>query len=152
MNDAEVERQTARVRPLIDWWGEELGIRACWKVDYKFIRECAKDDPDCIAETMVRWQYAHAVFSVYLPVVEEQDDEELENAIVHEYMHLLLNEMRALRDRSDPVTSALWDEERCREEHAATTLARAFIWVRDKARNERVDRRPDGSPGESEAV
>lgn len=147
MTDAEYAEQKARVERLINWWGEELGIRACWKVDYQFIREHARDEPDCVMETTVRWQYAHATFCVYLPVVEEQDDEDLENAVVHEYMHLLLNEMRALRDKSDPLTSVLWEEERCREEHAATTLARAFIWVRDKARNE-----GSGTPGQTEAV
>jgi hypothetical protein len=147
MTDAEVERQTGRVQRLIDWWGEELGIRACWKVHYKFIRESCRDEPEAAMETFVRWQYAHATFSVFLPAAEEQDDEELENMVVHEFMHLLLNEMRPLRDKSDPVTSALWEEERCHEEHAATTLARAFIWVRDKARNE-----GSGTTGETEAV
>lgn len=133
VTDAEVAEQQARVERLIAWWGEELGIRACWNVDYKFLRECARDEPDCIMETLVRWQYAHAIMTAYLPVVAEQTDDELEHGVVHEYMHLLLNEMRARWDKSDPQMETRWDEERLHEEHACTTLARAFIWVRDAA-------------------
>lgn len=50
-------------------------------------------------------------------------DEEIEYVVVHELMHVFLNEMR--------------EQGQQHEERVATLLAKAFLWVRDQTREER---------------
>jgi hypothetical protein len=157
MTDAEYAEQKARVERYTNGWGHILEMGG-WHVEVCWHRE--KDDENTDAnlrpammKAESRWQYADLTVHVYLPsVIEVDDDAKLEQIVVHEYMHAFLNEMRPMMDQTIPVEEALGKEHLRHEEHTATMLAKAFIWVRDKAGNERAERQPDGSPGKSEAV
>jgi hypothetical protein len=58
-----------------------------------------------------------------MPRVLELSDEDLERCVVHELVHVFLNEAR--ENGED------WLDH---EERVASTLAQAFIWLRDHAR------------------
>lgn len=142
MTDAEYQDQKARVERYTERWLIPLGLDAwhvecCWHRD-KATEERAGRPP--MMETEVRWQYADARVCIYLPsVAEVEDDATLERIVVHEYLHILLNELRPLRDADDPRENALAEERLCHEEHAATMLANAFCRVRAQSRTEGHD-------------
>ena len=122
MKDTEFKRQKKRIVTLIDKWHTLLGLK-WWKLSY-FYGESSVSMPkdvneDTMAACKVRWEYMEAVITWNMQKVQDQNDKELENAFLHECMHILVNEMRA--DRKDIK----------HEERVCSTLANAFIWVRE---------------------
>ena len=125
MNDTEFEEQKLRVQALSEKWLGPLGLK-WWRIDFEYVRDGAEMwDPardeiergDSCAQARVRWEYGLATLKFNLPSVKEEDDDHLEHIFVHELMHIFLNEMR-----EDGIIH---------EEHVATTLAKAFIWLRE---------------------
>ncbi len=49
----------------------------------------ANPDATC-AQAVTRWQYREAVIHWYLPGAVRQTSDELENTLVHEYVHIML--------------------------------------------------------------
>lgn len=123
MTDSEYEAQKARIQALIERWVKPLGL-AWWKLNFEWERDRCKDDVTlgdgysthvamrCYAD----WRYMEATIIVFLPSVAERRDDELEPLFVHELMHVFLREMR--------------EKGLDHEERVATTLAKAFVWVR----------------------
>lgn len=132
MTDAEYGEQKARVKALIDKWPEHLGL-GWWKLTYVYERELdgetERDNKVANWVTTFRcraqWQYSNALITAFLPTIASLSDEDLEQAFVHELCHVLVSEMREpKKDHYD------------HEERVATTLAKAFIWVREAAKEE----------------
>lgn len=125
MTDAEFEQQKARVGVIADKWLDELGLN-WWSTRFQWHRESPVAEHNegvrfCIAcRCHADWQYLEATIQVYLPELEDLTDERIERIMVHEFCHMLVNE---LRDVSDD-----WLKH---EERVCTTLATAFLWVRD---------------------
>jgi len=67
------------------------------------------------AHTTVDWKYSIAWIQVNLLAVNITPEEDLEEAVVHELVHILVNEMR--------------EGEMHHEERVVTGLQKAFIWV-----------------------
>jgi hypothetical protein len=126
VTDAEYEAQKARVRAAIARWDQPLGLR-WWKMRYEYARE--HDNPGCdevsrrVARCWTSWQYLEATIRFYLPALVDLDDAEVEQTVVHEMCHVLLNEMRELRHDAEN-----WLQH---EERTATVLAKAFLWTAD---------------------
>lgn len=118
MTDAEYEAQKTRVEALIHKWHEILGLYH-WRFRHEFYRQDFPA-PEAAAQTTVRWDYGFARFDWNLPDFAGMDDDECEHAVVHEYMHVLVNEMR-------PCNQKVW--ERCHEERVVTNLALAARWA-----------------------
>lgn len=126
MNDAEYERQRARVMTLVHKWQMQLGLGS-WKIRYEWergsislpsgLKTSERFAPIMICEP--HWPYLMADVLVSLQEVKDATDEDLEHYLVHEYAHCLLNEMHD------------WNEEegRFHEERVATMLEKAFVWV-----------------------
>lgn len=119
MNDKKYREQRARVEKLWDKWFTSIGM-GWWQVDRTFEREHKEDSYDTIAETFCNWQYRTANITFYLPVCADVDDDKLEEAIVHEFAHVLLAPLQDFRD----------DQAREITEHTVTTVARSIIWAR----------------------
>lgn len=111
-----------RIAELAKTWTQRLGL-GWWRVDFIF-----RDDPQTIldnfgndrdeitlARTYVSWMYAQAKVDINLPAWSELDDEEKERAIVHELIHILVNEMR--------------EGELHHEERVVTGLTKAIFWT-----------------------
>jgi len=125
MTDAEYAEQKARVERYTERWLGPLGLADNWHVQVCWHREKAEqekgDARPAMMEAEVRWQYADATIHVYLPsVFEVEDDAVLEKIVVHEYQHILLNELRS-------TGKSMGAEYLAHEEHAATMLAMAFL-------------------------
>ncbi len=111
------EEQQERVEAMWEKWRDRLGL-ASWLVnrdyhDGEYVQGDGRSSSDAIASADVDWAYQRATLSFNLQKVEHQDDAALENVIVHEAMHILINELR--------------EDGMKHEEHACTMLAWALI-------------------------
>lgn len=143
MNDAEYEQQKTRVQRLIAKWTADLGLNT-WQIRYEWSRESLRpiegglSTSDKFGPVMIceaHWPYLLATIEVCLPEVMDVDDWHLEQYLVHEYAHILLNEMHAWHHEEGQ-----WHEER-----VATYLARAFMWVYEAGRNSVLPEGPQGA-------
>ncbi len=136
MNDAEYEAQKARIQALEKRWIETLGL-AAWKLNTEFVRGDFTSDgspaPDTLATAKTHSEYMLATISWNMPLVPDHNDRELERVFLHEYMHVILNEMRPWRAGSE-VDKALSQEETWHEERVCTMLGNAFLWTREANR------------------
>lgn len=112
-----------RVKAAFSKWVERLGL-AWWRVDV-----CYYDDPGEIlrrfkpefedrivaARVIADWRYAEASIEVNLPAFAGKTDEEIERIVVHELVHILVNEMH--------------ENETHHEERVVTTLTKAIFWT-----------------------
>ena len=141
MRDQEYEAQQKRVEDLLRTWRARLGLYH-WRLTYEFFDELSTTNAGgrpAMLETEARWKYQDALIKVYVPSVAEVDDDALERVVVHEFMHVLLNELRPLGDWDDPREHALMHERLAHEEHAAMALADAIRLAVQTAREEALD-------------
>lgn len=133
MNDTEYEALKGRIEKLRDYWEPRLGLR-WWTITFGYVRDASEfrvDDeprPEAAGSCAADWRYLHAYieFNMHKIFMQEMTDEELENVVVHELCHVLVNETRG------PDLKAYMGH----EERVTTTLAKAFIWTRDMTRAE----------------
>lgn len=134
MNDREYEETKARIVALVERWVRATGL-GWWKITSAYDRT-GGDFAEAIERTgnfqrgsaarcFAEWRYGIATILWNMPLIAEFDDEELEMVVVHELMHVFLNEM------ASPKPADLAHEER-----VATSLQKAFMWARDAARDE----------------
>lgn len=130
MNDEEFEAQRQRLHVLAERWIKPIGL-GWWNVEMTYVRTDfeikGQPEPDTVGSTTSSWKYAHAHIRWNMPQVKEQTDDELERAFVHELMHIFLSETRMGADHDD------WLDH---EERVASTLAKAFLWLRDSLQQE----------------
>ncbi len=106
-----------RLRALFKKWTPKLGL-----TDWDIAIELAPPLPavdsvvDTAADCHAIWEYERATIRFAEEYVETCDDSMLENHVVHELMHVMLNELR--REHKMP-----------NEERTATRLTRAFLRV-----------------------
>lgn len=120
MNDEEFERQKERIQALREKWVGPLGLK-WWCTNWKYDRGDIADSDGYgnypVAHCRADWRYLEATIEWSLPRVVNLSDQELENVLVHELMHIFVNEMREGKLKH--------------EERVCETLARAFVWLRD---------------------
>lgn len=125
MDDAEFKRQKSRLLALSDKWVRPLGL-AWWDIAYEYARDDYEAPPNAsspdasLAKCAANWRYGHACITWNMPRVREIQDVELERCFVHELMHIFLSETR--ENGED------WLDH---EERVASTLTKAFLWLRD---------------------
>jgi hypothetical protein len=105
-----------------DKWTKKLGLEwwviTCHYCDsHKFIE--IENDKNALACCHVNWPYMTATIRVNKDHLADEKENNIETIVVHELMHILLNEMRDDEDTID------------HEERVATILAKCFL------RNER---------------
>jgi predicted aminopeptidase len=131
MREKERKRQIKRMRDLVAKWAEPMGL-LWWKIDvvyYGGYDECKQlfSDPksanrETVAITDASWKYLEATIEVNLQRVARMDDDKLEEVVVHELAHVLVNEMREEGDEH--------------EERVVTTVVKALRWTRGYGRKE----------------
>ena len=136
MNDAEYDALRLRIGTLIDRWVKTLGL-GWWTIAFEYERESAEfhvDDeprPKTAACCVADWKYIHATITFNMRRCFPLNDDELERIFVHELMHVFLHETREGR------TEDGW----LHEERVASTLAQAFIWIREDSVKKLTDGR-----------
>lgn len=123
MKRSERKRQIQRVKALAKRWLGPLGL-LWWHIETAYYDSEAEfrtaTGLDAYMSVCAEWEYGRATISVNLPAIVGIDDERLEFNYVHELGHVFLSEFSVKPD----------SPEAHHEEHAATVLAKAFIWLR----------------------
>jgi hypothetical protein len=122
----QIETTTKKVKAAFAKWMKPLGV-LWWNIeivyfdDPKKIKKLFEKDEDklVLAKTYVEWKYMDATIGINVPAFKDLSDDEIERAVVHELLHVLVNEMR--------------EKEVHHEERVVTTLTKAFFWVRNDA-------------------
>ena len=121
MKKKEYKRARKRFDRIALEWAERLGLK-WWSLNFLHHRKTPKkfkrtDGHQTGVSTIARWQYLEAYFEVNTPAIARMSDSELEELVVHEMMHVLVNEMR--------------EKGRKHEERVCSRLTQAFLWVRE---------------------
>jgi hypothetical protein len=132
MTDKEYEIEKKRIRALANRWIRPLGLN-WWKLDFEYERFDFHEEIDDKGESTVDKgviaccsaspEYLEAKIVFYLRKTKSLSDDDLEDTFVHELMHVFVSPMST-------------KETVKQEEFTATTLARAFIWLRKEVENE----------------
>ena len=122
MDDKTYNKQKKRILKFIDKWRAPLGLN-WWKIDIEYLRAGFENAIDgegfrTIAVCNSKWQYLEACIKFDIPAVAGLNDSDLEDVVVHEFMHIFLCEMREYSE-----------ERKDHEERVATQLANAFQWL-----------------------
>ena len=126
MNDQEYEETKQRVFAIARKWQRALGL-TWWVIRYEWLRERIPTSEEdrahgfvVVAQAYAHWKYGEAEIRVSLPAIKDQTDAEIERIMIHEFMHVLVDECRQTGDG--------WLDH---EERVVTNLTRAILWVRD---------------------
>lgn len=126
MKNRTFKKQRRRFERLSRQWLEPLGL-CWWSVRHVYFDDREQFRVGNDGETLMRcysdWRYGYATIHVNTLYAACFDDAELERHYVHELCHIFLSEMR--------------EGDLDHEERVATTLAKAFLWLRDFAATER---------------
>lgn len=127
MTDRQYRKQKKRIQRYIDRWAAPLGMK-WWEITYVWHDEPYRDASDgrtpC-ARTLVDWDYRRATIHFYLPDCKGESDKQTEDMVIHEFMHVLLNEMRQWQDANDALAH---------EERTAVSLVQVVRWVTEASR------------------
>lgn len=107
-----------RLRVLFKVWTQRLGLER-WNIDVELapqheVGQIANGGADAAADCLAHWEYERATIRFTEPLPES--DQQLESHVVHELMHVMLNEIRRQHKMEN-------------EERTAMMLTRAFLKV-----------------------
>ena len=118
MTDKEFRRVNRVIKRSINKWLITMGFRR-WTVTHTLYRELKEGEPDCTASCDAQWEYQNMWLKFYGPKCGSLAEKELEEVVVHELMHGLVNQMRE------------WASDKMHhEEHVVTQLTQAIMWAR----------------------
>lgn len=133
MTDKQLKRQKKRVLKHLRHWKVMLGL-GVWRIDTEWYdgrlpETRGGDDRNIVlADMHVSWEYLKATMRVNVEAVAALSDERLEEVIIHELLHAVINEMR-----NYSADDGIYHEER-----VVSTLTSVIGWVRDHYQAERI--------------
>lgn len=119
------------IRACFEKWLQPLGL-LWWKVDILYYDDPSEilkhfhvdDDSITLARSYSDWRYGTAKVIINLPALAELSPDEIETVIVHELVHVLVNEMR--------------EGELHHEERVVSCLTKAFLWTREAGKKDNL--------------
>ena len=114
------------IQAYLEKWTYSMGLR-WWKVDAYYLtgKDAKKEfgeldnNHHIVARSFADWRYLEASIYFNMPEMRKLSNEQIENTVIHELCHVLVNEMRE---------GALHHEER-----VVTCLSRAFKWTHENS-------------------
>lgn len=131
MTDKAFKRQKKRVQKYLRHWKVMLGL-GVWRIDVDWYdgrlpeTRSLNDRDVVLADIHVSWEYLKATMRVNVAAVAGLSDEQLEEVIIHELLHAVVNEMR-----NYSADDGIYHEER-----VVSTLTSVIGWVRDHYQTE----------------
>lgn len=125
MDNALYHAASDRIEAAVDRWRGLLGMHG-WRINRSF-HDGQYVMPDgrvsiAPASSHVKWEYLYAHLDFNVEEMAGMDDARVEEIVVHELMHVMVNEMRDLCAEEHPILIK-------HEERVCETLAQAFIQV-----------------------
>jgi hypothetical protein len=121
MTDCEFRAAKSKIKKYINKWLVLLGLDR-WTIDVQYLDQSSstfKSDFEVLAgETHVTWFYNRALIKFYLPEFLEMEDDDVEQLVIHELTHILVNEARECGTGEFNIKF---------EEHVVTNLTKAFL-------------------------
>jgi hypothetical protein len=131
-----------RVRESFNKWRQTLGLNQ-WTINIHHYYDPEKvvdvfgteGNIIVVAKTNVEWTYGIAEIQVNILALNDKTDEEIDRIVVHELMHVLVNEMR--------------EGELHHEERVVTQLTNAIFWTLDNmlAKSEETEQQEGSEDG-----
>ena len=115
MTDKLREKTIKRIKKAFEKWYNLLRMDR-WKIGISF-EDYDEEVPETAARVESDWRYEKAHITFYVEILSRKSDEEIENDVIHEIMHIAVNETQEWRRHEDA-----WHH----EERVATNLARMF--------------------------
>lgn len=110
------------IESFVSLWIGRLGLEH-WALKQQFHTGLRPDSPDTAACTYSDWKYKHATVEFYLGVMASMGAEEQELVVVHELLHVILNEIHGATDENRS------EDDRAHEERVVTELTQAFLRI-----------------------
>ena len=89
MTDKEYEKLKKRLQKIINKWLPVLGLDR-ERIRFKYLRTYDGSDHYTVAKCYPLWQYKTHNVEFLMPAVQDVDDAELEEDVVHELCHILI--------------------------------------------------------------
>lgn len=126
MNDLQYEGVKATCKLLFEKWRERLKLQF-YEIQYEWFREGNLDRDDARhmktnMDVLVQWEYLRAYVRVDCPLIVDKTVPEIEEIVVHEFCHILVNEMSSQKRSQNKYDH---------EERVVTTLTRLFLSMDD---------------------
>lgn len=119
-----LDKTTRMIKKAFHRWARPLGL-LWWHIDTIYYDDHAeivdrflRGDETVAARTYADWRYMTARIEINLIAFSKMDQDEIERVVVHELIHILVNEMR--------------EGDISHEERVVTTLTKAAFWLTDK--------------------
>lgn len=141
MDDREYKKQQVRTTKLFQKWKPLLGLET-WCINVRYVRDPSEftHEDDVYASQSVlmdceaHWEYKQAFIRVNTRIASLNDDESIEDAVIHELLHCIVSEMRD------------WSKENTKhEERVVSELSGAMIRVYEQAKKEESKRKKKGN-------
>lgn len=100
MTDKEYKLQKARVNKLLNKWYPMMGVNS-WRITYQWSQSPCQDAPTTVGETNSLWQYKKATITWFLPAMVDIDDDHLQDCVIHELLHLVIDPLYDAVDGSN---------------------------------------------------
>jgi len=106
------------IRERLSWWVTQTGL-GYWRVNFDWDEVIKMDHGGYNTAALCEcdWRYQEATITFGMEKIRKLKKSDIERTIVHELMHIFINEMR--EDGID------------HEERVATQLQKAFMWIKD---------------------
>ena len=129
------EYRTTRRRIIYFWekWLLTLGFRH-WSITADFLRDkdVSAEGWECLGKCSVGWEYMQAIVTFYVPGLLDKSDKDLEEIVVHEMVHILVNEMRQFAPET--LSKEKMDEAMKHEERVVVMITNALLWTAKDAK------------------
>lgn len=129
MTDEKYQEIKAKIQERFDWWSRQVGL-LYWHIKVQYYDGPIPDAEPEYREQVVAarceamWEYQEVTFRFSCWAMEDNSDDEIEKIVVHEICHALVCEMQH-------------EKEQHHVERVVSGLQQAFMWVRDKALEEK---------------
>lgn len=128
MTDKKFNELKKKVEKIATEWRDIMGLHD-HRIRFKFLREYDKNRYT-VAQVYPLWQYKHHTLEFFMPSVAEcESDEELEEDILHELVHILI----APATGNEVPNS---DHQRQMHEYATQCTTYALLWAREAGRRD----------------
>ena len=124
----EMEALREKCESFFEEWRMRMGLN-WWDITYNYYSDTGDfirdHDRIVLMQCSTDWTRINSVIDVCVPALSGKTDKQIERTVVHELVHILVNEMAEL---DDPDSK--------HQERVVSLLTKAFMWTRELTQDE----------------